>query len=137
MNTIGMAADRIGNRTTFPINFMLIAIAFISLVLTEEVWVLYLIAGVFGFAYGGIITLQPLLAAELFGLSSLGVILGSVTFGYTIGGAAGPVVSGRIFDISGSYRLAFVVCGILAVIGIILALSLTPLKTERGEHHTP
>jgi MFS family permease len=133
----GSASDRLGVKSSLVFSFILMLVALLWLQLAEELWMFYLFGVVFGFAYGGIITLQSLLAAELFGLSSLGVILGSVAFAFTIGGAVGPVLSGRIFDIYGSYRLAFLACAILALLGTVLALSLTPLKREKGKHHTP
>ncbi len=128
---LGSASDRIGVKPSLVFALILLLVAFLWLQLTRELWMLYLFGIVFGFAYGGTMALQPLLAAELFGLSSLGVILGSVTFAYTIGGAAGPVLAGHIFDITGSYRLAFLACAVLVVIAILLTLSLTPLKRER------
>lgn len=68
---------------------------------------LYLFAVVFGFAYGGWVTLFSLMVVELFGLSSLGVILGAIIIGVTIGDAAGPTLTGYIFDTTGSYQPAF------------------------------
>ncbi len=91
---------------------------------------LYLFSVVFGFAYGGLSALQPLTAAELFGLSSLGVIVGNISFMFSAGGAVGPVLSGYIFDITSSYSLAFLTSSILTVIGLILALSLTPPRRQ-------
>ncbi len=134
---LGGASDRLGVKPSLAFSFIMMLAALLWLQLADAVWMFYLFGIVFGFAYGGIITLQLLLAAELFGLSSLGVTLGSVAFSFTIGGAVGPVLSGRIFDVYGSYRLAFLVCAIIATLGILLVLSLTPLKKERDKHHTP
>jgi len=44
-----------------------------------------------------------------------------ITFGLTLGSAAGPVIIGYIFDTVSSYYLAFLVCAILSVIGLIMA----------------
>ena len=128
---LGSASDRLGAKPSLVFSLILLLAAFLWLQIARELWMLYLFSIVFGFGYAGTMTMQPLLTAELFGLSSLGIILGSVTFAYTIGGAAGPVLSGRIFDITGSYSLAFLACAVLTVIAIILILSLTPLKRER------
>ena len=128
---LGSASDRLGVKPSLVFALILMSVAFLWLQFAKELWMLYLFGIAFGFAYGGTMTLQPLLAAELFGLSSLGVILGSVTFVYTIGGATGSVVSGHIFDITGSYSLAFLTCAVLAVIALILTPSLTPLNRER------
>jgi MFS family permease len=62
--------------------------------------------------------------AELFGLSSHGVITGASIFISTIGGTIGPLVAGYIFDVSGHYQPAFLVISGLSVVGVILALLL-------------
>jgi MFS family permease len=62
----------------------------------------------FGGALGGAAVLVPLVVGECFGLRSFGKILGLVMIGATLGAAAGPILTGWIFDVTGSYRLAFV-----------------------------
>ncbi len=39
--------------------------------------------------------------------------------GGTLGGTAGPLMAGRTFDVTGSYRIAFRVLTLLAVIGFV------------------
>jgi MFS family permease len=127
---IGSASDRIGIKQSIIIGFALQAIALFGLALTKEVWMLYLFTGIFGFAFGGVITMESPVVAELFGLSSHGVILGVILFVDKIGGAIGPILTGRIFDVTGSYQLGFLISGTLSIIGIILAISL-----QRGKKH--
>jgi len=128
---LGSASDRLGVKRSLVFALVLLFVAFLWVQLARELWMLYLFSIIFGFGYAGTMTMQPLLIAELFGLSSLGVLLGSVSFTYTIGGAAGPVLAGYIFDIAGSYSLAFLACAILAFVAIILTLFLTPLKKNK------
>ena len=66
--------------------------------------------------------------AELFGIKSHGSILGAVSFTFTIGGAAGPVVTGYIFDVTGSYQVAFLLCAALGVVGLVSTAVLRPIK---------
>ena len=47
----------------------------------KELWTLYLFAVIFGFAWGGLAAGRALMLAEIFGLGSLGVILGVFEFG--------------------------------------------------------
>ena len=89
---------------------------------------LYLCAGVIGFAAGGMGTAESPLAAELFGLSSHGLIFGVAGFGFTIGAAAGPLVTGYIFDLTHSYQIAFLISAALAVIGLILTILIRSTK---------
>lgn len=80
----------------------------------------YLFAILEGIAHGTFYTLISPLLAQLFGLGSLGAILGVVIFVGTIGGAIGPVLAGRIFDITGSYQLFFMLCVALNIAAIVL-----------------
>jgi len=130
---MGSAGDRIGNKLAITICFILMSAALLWLLATKELWMFYLFAVVFGFGYGGYSPLLSLMVAELFGLSSLGVILGAVTFSITIGAAIGPTLAGRIFDITSSYQPAFLVCTGFSIIAIILALFLRPItNVERA-----
>jgi MFS family permease len=61
----------------------------------------------YGFALGGIAVLFPLLVGECFGLFAFGKILGLVMIAATLGAAVGPVLTGRVYDVTGSYRFAF------------------------------
>ena len=81
---------------------------------------LYLFATIFGFGYGGVVALASPVIAEQFGLSSHGVILGSLVLFAEIGDAIGPVASGYLFDLKGNYDLAFLTEASIAVIGLIL-----------------
>ena len=77
----------------------------------------------FGFGWGGIYTLIQLLSADLFGMRSLGKILAAVNILDAAGGAVGPVMTGRLYDISGSYFLPFaVITGLLCVATVAASL---------------
>ena len=130
---LGGAGDRIGNRQVCIIGFVLMLVSLFSLVVVTEVWMFYLFAVVFGFGNGGCNTSESPLVAKLFGLNSHGSILGIVSLGFTIGAAIGPFLTGYIFDVSGSYQTAFLVCGAIGIVGLVLAALLAPLKAERGE----
>ncbi|MFC1979711.1 MFS transporter [Chloroflexota bacterium] len=126
--TLGSTGDRLGNRQVFIISFILMAASLFWLLPAVEVWNLYLFAGVFGIARGGLDSVESPLIAELFGLESHGLIYGVITLGFTIGGAMGPVIAGYIFDVTGSYQLAFLISAFVATAGFILAATLRPIK---------
>jgi len=118
---MGSVGDRIGNKAALVIVFILMSVGLFQLLGAKELWMFYLFAVIFGFAYGGLIALQSPITAELFGLREHGVILGMVIFTVTIGGALGPLLVGRIFDITNSYQLGFLICAAFSVAGFILA----------------
>jgi len=128
---MGGAADRIGNRQIFIIGFIMMSICLFCLTQITEVWMLYLFVIAFGFAHGGMGPSESPLVAGLFGLSSHGLIFGIVSFGFTIGASVGPLLTGYLFDVSGSYQTAFLTCACLTIVGLVLAILLSPLKVRR------
>jgi len=128
---MGIAGDRIGNKTAWTICFIFLTISFFLLLLARELWLVYLFAVIFGFGYGGLSTLISPMVAELFGLSSHGVIFGVIImFGGTAGMAVGPLLAGHIFDITGRYQLAFMIYVVILVIGLILTSLLKPTRVK-------
>ncbi len=70
-------------------------------------WLLWLHACFFGLTWGALGPAITAKTADLFPGRHLGAILGVITIGAGIGSAVGSWAAGWIFDISGSYRLAF------------------------------
>ncbi len=117
---LGRAGDMIGSRKTLILGFILMSTALIWLVPAKTPWMLFSIAGIFGFAFGGCAVSQSPLIAELFGLRSHGLIFGVFTVSVMSGGAIGPLLAGYIFDMTNSYQLSFIICAVISLIGIIL-----------------
>jgi MFS family permease len=130
---MGSAGDRLGNRRALLISFIVIIIPLFWLQLAGELWALYLYAVVYGFGHGGFFALVSPLVAEVFGTISHGSILGVVLFLGPMGGAVGPAVTGLIFDVTGSYRLAFMIMLALSLVGFTLSMLLKPIKQRSGE----
>lgn len=121
-------ADRMGNRQIFIIGFVILSAALFGLSLAKEEWMLYLFIVAFGFAAGGMAASESPITAWLFGLGSHGLIYGVVHVGFTVGAAVGPYVTGYLFDLTGSYQMAFLISAAIAVIGLILTLMLKPTR---------
>ena len=124
---MGSLADRIGNRNALIIVFILMALAFVWLKFSGELWMLYLAAIIFSLGYSGSSATHSPIMAEFFGLRSHGTLYGFNQFLYNIGGALGPFIAGYIFDTNGSYQWAFLVCAVLGVIGLIISILLQPI----------
>jgi MFS family permease len=130
--TMGSISDKIGNRSATIASFALMTVALAWLLIAKETWMLFMFAAAFGYAYGGLVTSQSPLVADLFGMSSHGEILGVVVFIITIGAAVGPVMAGAIYDVTGGYNPAFLVCCAFSLVGVILTLFLRPI-TKGGK----
>jgi MFS family permease len=117
---LGRAGDIIGSKQTLMLGFILMSVALIWLVPAKMAWMLFSIAGIFGFAYGGCSVSHSPLVAQLFGLRSHGLIFGAFGISVSIGGALGPLLTGYIFDVTCSYQMAFLICAVISFSGIIL-----------------
>ncbi|MDO8567884.1 MAG: MFS transporter [Dehalococcoidales bacterium] len=125
---IGSVIDRIGTRQSQLISFIALVACFLWLFVTREMWAFYFFAVLFGFAYGSKVVLMSPSVAEFFGLKAHGAILGAIAFLNGAGGGFGPLVTGWIFDTTGDYTLAWLVCAIAGVIGLALTWLLKPIN---------
>jgi len=73
----------------------------------DQTWLLWVHACFFGLTWGARGPMITAKTADLFQGRHLGAILGVISIGTGIGAAVGAWASGLIFDLSGSYRLAF------------------------------
>jgi len=129
---MGAVSDRLGGKRTLVICLVLQALAMFWLLRATDIWMLYLFAAVFGFAYGGCVPLLPVIAGEIFELKSIGEIVGFQMLGVAIGGAIGPLLGGYVFDVTASYYFAFTVSGMCTIIALIL---LAFIKAPRKVRH--
>jgi MFS family permease len=126
---LGRMGDIWGSRQLMTFSFILMAITLFCLMLVKNFWILYLIVGGFGFAYGGCAVSHSPIVAMLFGLRAHGLIFGIFGVSVAIGGAIGPFLAGYIFDITESYQLAFLVGTVISSAGIILSATLKSIRT--------
>ncbi|MFC1867766.1 MFS transporter [Thermodesulfobacteriota bacterium] len=134
---MGVASDWIGWKRSLIISFIFLICCLIWIQMANKTWMLFIFAIIYAFAHGGIYTVMSPAVAELFGTRSHGVIYGIVMFGGSIGGAIGPLLAGHIFDVTGSYRIAFLLLTVMAVIGLMLITLLRPLSDTVRETTTP
>jgi MFS family permease len=125
---LGALGDRIGNRQIFIIGCAFFSAALFLLSVADVKWMLYIFIVIFGIAMGGTGASESPLTAWLFGTGSLGSIYGVIHAGFSTGAAVGPFITGYIYDLTNSYRLAFIISAILSAIGLVLAITLRPTK---------
>jgi MFS family permease len=123
---MGGLSDRIGSKATFIVAIAFLSVALVLIQFAQETWVFFLFAALYGIAHGAFFTLVSVTVAQIFGLASLGSIFGVVAFTGTVGGAIGPVISGRLFDITNNYQPGFLLCLGLSIIAIVLMSLLKP-----------
>jgi len=122
--TIGTISDKIGTIKALIGAMVLAVVAFTFLVTSPGLWAFYVFAFIFGLAYGSVVPLETAVPAGLFGVTSLGAIMATAGLFPMIGGAFGPPVAGLIFDKTGNYQFAFIICLLLVLLALILSVFL-------------
>jgi MFS family permease len=125
----GIAADRIGRATSATISYGCTALGTLCL-LALETWphvaALYAYAILFGLGFGARGPIITAMAAQLFP-GRFGAIYGFLSVGNGIGGGVAPWFGGFVHDVTGSYRLAFLIAvGFCAVGSLCFWLARPP-----------
>ena len=127
-------SDRIGREWTVAFSGILTVISLFALVSVTDAskpWLLYVYAVGFGLGSG---LYSPTIfagAADIFHGPHFGAISGFILTGMGIGGVIGPWLGGYIYDITGSYRIAFslsIICFALSCISFLMA---APRKSDQ------
>jgi MFS family permease len=126
----GVAADRIGRVTSATISYVCTGLGTLSL-LSLELWphaaALYGYALLFGLGFGARGPIITAMASQLFPGRRFGVIYGILSVGNGIGGGVAPWFGGFVHDLTGSYRVAFLVAVAFCAIGsVCFALARPP-----------
>src|SRR2546428_5108280 len=105
----GLLSDRFGRGWVFVLGTVvaILGIGCLALMRGPQDLVLLLLYTVSGFGFGMRIAQLSTIPADVFAGPHLGAILGVVQAGGGLGGAIGPFLGGWLFDVTGSYRLAF------------------------------
>lgn len=104
----GAICDRIGGIRTLLLGSALQGIALLLFLPFDSLLSLYVIAALFGLFQGGIVPSYAIIIREHFPATQAGYRGGLVIMCTLLGMALGGWMSGKIFDITGSYRAAFV-----------------------------
>ena len=124
----GLAIDRFGSKTIMGACLLLLIISLLWLQVAETLWMLFLFACIYGLAHGGLFTTVSPIVAEIFGIKAHGTILGIVVCFGTTGGAIGPIFTGQLFDMTGSYAPAFLTFIIIITCSLGILYLLKPIK---------
>ncbi len=128
-----LLGDFSNKRYLITLGFFLQAIGVLIFAYIEEdkVWLLIPFLIIYGAGFGGPIPLRPALLADYFGMKSFGTIFGWVALISMLGGVASPVIAGWIFDVTESYRLAWLIFALTTVPAIPLILLAKPPEAKQ------
>lgn len=106
-------SDWIGREKTVTLSTVLAIGALLALTFTRDTsqpWLLYVYATSFGYGVGLFWPTIQAGTADLFYGRHFGAIVGLLQVGTGVGGVIGPWLGGYLYDITGSYTSAFILC---------------------------
>jgi MFS family permease len=130
----GFIADRIGGLKTLILGSALQCLSLIFYLPFDGLTSLYIVSAIFGLSQGGIVPNYALVVREYFPAREAGSRVSLVLMSSVVGMALGGWMSGEIYDLTGSYRAAFL-NGIgwnLLNLGIAFWLLMDRLRTRES-----
>lgn len=104
----GVICDRIGGLRTLALGSLLQGVALLLFLPLDDLVSLYVVSALFGLFQGGIVPSYAIIVREYFAPAEVGSRVGAVIMATLAGMALGGWMSGKVFDLTGSYHAAFV-----------------------------
>ena len=104
----GWISDHIGGLRTLLLGSILQGVALLLFLPFTGLVSLYVVAGLFGLFQGGIVPAYALIVREHVSPKEAGARVGTVLMATLFGMALGGWMSGAVFDLTGTYRAAFI-----------------------------
>ncbi len=118
----GWIADRIGGVRTLLLGSALQCLTLALYLPFDGLVSLYVVSALFGLSQGGIVPSYAIIVRESFAPQEAGTRIGAVVMATIIGMALGGWMSGALFDLTASYRWAFVNGILWNVLNVAIAL---------------
>jgi MFS family permease len=129
--SFGFICDRIGGLRTLLLGSSLQGLALLLFLPFNSLVSLYIVSALFGLFQGGIVPTYAIIVREFYPPRDAGARVGAVITATIFGMALGGWMSGAIFDLTGSYRAAFVNGIVFNLINVSIALFLLRRSTAR------
>ncbi len=103
----GLLADRLGGVRTLLLGSVLQCIALVLYLPSDALVSLYVVSLIFGLSQGGIVPSYAIIVREYMPAREAGARVGFVMMATILGMALGGWMSGWVYDVTGSYQMAF------------------------------
>jgi len=134
---LGVLADRLGVKRVLVAGLLVQAVVIGAYLFVANLGEFYLLAMIFGTAYGGVMPLYAVLAREYFGQAAMGTVFGAVTMASSIGMALGPWGGGWVFDTFSVYNWLFIGSFGIGLAAVAIALAFPPLPSRQNRQLQP
>jgi MFS family permease len=96
----------------------------------DKVNLLWLYTVPYGLGIAGNAVVLPILVSRCFGVLHFSKIMGLVMSGFAIGVVVGIPGAGKIFDLTGSYEIAFFACIVVFALSSVLVMTIKPNRHQ-------
>ena len=130
---LGHLSDRIGREWVWTFSFVGFGLCYLLLLaMRQRPWLslMYLMVAAQGFLGYGITAVYAAIPSELFQGKRYGTIFGMLSLASGLGAAAGPWITGAIYDRTGTYTLAFWLAIGLCLVSIVCIWFAAPRKVR-------
>ena len=109
-----------------------LALGLVVLAFANSLWQVALALVLYAPAYGGLATMMFAMRSEYFGRKSFATIQGFMGSVLVLGTVSGPIYAGWIFDVTHSYRIAFLTFAAASALAILLILAAKPIRPRHA-----
>ena len=128
----GWICDRIGGLRTLLLGSALQGVALLLYLPFDSLASLYVVSALFGLFQGGLVPSYTIIVREYFSLAQAGFRVGLLIMCNQVGMALGGWMSGFVFDLTGSYRAAFLNGSAWNMINLVIAAFLLHRSLRPG-----
>jgi len=112
----GFLGDYFEKRKLLAVTMILQGIGVLIFAYASSIVHVYTFVVIYGLTYGGCIPLLMAFRGDLFGRKKFAQMSGIMSPFRTIGNVIGPVFAGYLFDLTGSYKIAFITFTCIAIL---------------------
>lgn len=121
---IGTLADRYGRKNPLALTYFVRGLSYFLLLYVETLSGLYLFSLLIGLSLLATIPPTSAMTGDFFGKENVGTVFGFITLAHQLGSAVSAYSGGKIFDLTGSYRPAFLISGLLCLGATVCCLTI-------------
>jgi MFS family permease len=120
----GILNDMFGTKPMAVASVCSLAVSCLVIAYAQNLWHIMIFVALYAPAYGSSAATMPAIKGDYFGRKSYGSILGLSGMVQMAGSVLGPVYAAYVYDVSGSYRIAFISFAVLLMVSAALFWSL-------------
>ena len=122
----GWLADRFDKRNIMIVAFTMVSLGLFALCHVQSPWVMLLFLFLSPVGLGATVVLRGAFLREYFCRKAFGRLLVLVMGGASFGSVIGPILTGFLFDRTGSYDFAWNLLGVSSLLSVLLMLFIGP-----------